>query len=295
MTTSDDARALSFTVPTEPLVLRGDTRGEGSVVVLLHGGGQSRHSWRQLARDLAARGHTAVTYDLRGHGDSDWSPTGTYAFTTHALDLTAVLAQVGQPALLVGASMGGIAALLAAGGHQPPPLVRGLVLVDVAVTVADAGVHRVQVFMASAPDGYASLAEAAAAVAGFRSSAGPRPSEQRLARQLRLGEDGRWRWRWDPKVLAQVGNGPALHALMAAAAGRLQVPTMLVRGANSDVVTPAGVAEMRRLIPGLRYLEIAGAGHTMAGQENDAFTAAVAAFAAGTSGSTGRDSRVCHS
>ena len=90
-------------------------------VVLGHGGGQTRHSWDKCELQLAAAGYFAINYDLRGHGDSDWSPDGDYAIETRANDLIAVTGQGSRPVALVGASLGGITALVAASlGFEPP-------------------------------------------------------------------------------------------------------------------------------------------------------------------------------
>jgi pimeloyl-ACP methyl ester carboxylesterase len=83
------------------------------IVLLLHGGGQTRHSWRRTGARLAALGWSAVAVDARGHGDSDWDPAQDYSHHAMVDDLDAIVAQLGEPPVLVGASMGGITALLA--------------------------------------------------------------------------------------------------------------------------------------------------------------------------------------
>src|SRR5581483_11243633 len=132
-------------------------------VVLLHGGGQTRHAWAATTARLRAQGWTTVVYDARGHGDSDWSPTRDYSPDAQLRDLRAVLAEfVPDPPVLVGASMGGIVALLAAaaGGIA----VRGVVLVDIVPKIEESGAKRIVDFMAAAADGFGSLEEVAAAI-----------------------------------------------------------------------------------------------------------------------------------
>jgi pimeloyl-ACP methyl ester carboxylesterase len=84
-------------------------------VVFLHGGGQTRHAWRKAVCALADAGYRVLTLDLRGHGESEWAPEGDYSMDALCGDLRAVLATLGKPAAVVGASMGGIIALILAG------------------------------------------------------------------------------------------------------------------------------------------------------------------------------------
>lgn len=76
------------------------------VVLLLHGGGQTRHSWRNTGRNLAADGWSAIAVDARGHGDSQWAPDGDYGIDALVADLTAIIGELGEKPVLVGASMG---------------------------------------------------------------------------------------------------------------------------------------------------------------------------------------------
>jgi non-heme chloroperoxidase len=82
-------------------------------VLLMHGGGQTRHAWGGAAQTLAANGWRAVSLDLRGHGDSEWALNGDYSFTAFANDAIAVADQLGKPPVLVGASLGGVASIIA--------------------------------------------------------------------------------------------------------------------------------------------------------------------------------------
>jgi pimeloyl-ACP methyl ester carboxylesterase len=138
----------------------------GRPVLLLHGGGQTRHSWARTARRLAQAGWHAVALDQRGHGDSAWVADGAYAFPDFAADAAAVARQIaqeqGERPAVIGASLGGIAALLALGeaGERPP--FTGLVLVDIVPQMDPRGVDRVQGFMRErAVEGFAAVEEAA--------------------------------------------------------------------------------------------------------------------------------------
>lgn len=247
-------------------------------VLLMHGGGQTRHSWSGTAGQLAARGYEAWTTDLRGHGDSDWAPDGDYTTDAMVEDLDAVCAEIGRPPVLVGASMGGMVGLVSEGSLRPGRL-HALVLVDVAPQLEQAGVERIVGFMSAAPDGFATLEEAADAIAAYRPNRA-RPSKlDGLRKNLRRGEDGRWRWHWDPAFLsAKSRDGRSDVDTLGDAARNLAVPTLLVRGRMSDMLSLEGVATFREQCPHARFVDIADAGHMVVGDRNDAFTQAVIDF-----------------
>ncbi len=247
-------------------------------VLLLHGGGQTRHSWTGTAVRLAERGYEAWTMDLRGHGDSDWASDGDYTTDAMVEDLDAVCAEIGRPSVLVGASMGGMVGLISEGLLRPGRL-RALVLVDIATQLEQAGVERIVGFMSAAPDGFASLEEAADAIAAYRPNR-PRPTNlDGLRKNLRRGEDGRWRWHWDPAFLSRRSrDGRRDVDTLGDAARNLALPTLLVRGRMSDMLTLEGVATFREQCPHARFVDIADAGHMVVGDRNDAFTDAVVDF-----------------
>lgn len=249
---------------------------DAPMVILGHGGGQTRHSWDKCEQQLAAAGYRAVNYDLRGHGDSGWSADGDYSIGRRARDLAAIAAQARGPLALVGASLGGITALVAASQGLD---IAALVLVDIVPKVSPAGTQKIRDFMAASPDGFASLEEAADAISAYYPDR-PRPSDlSGLNKNLRLGDDGRYRWHWDPRMLTGMrGTSANLLAIMDAADWTDRVPTLLVRGMKSDIVTDDGVEDLRRRIPALEVANIGGAGHMVAGDRNDEFNAAVIAF-----------------
>ena len=263
------------------LVLRGDAWGspDAPPLLLLHGGGQTRHSWSGTATRLARDGWRAISLDLRGHGESDWSPAGAYDLEDFVRDLVAAARALPRRPVVVGASLGGMAALCAE-GESRIDLLAALVLVDVTPRLEPGGVLRILSFMTDRPEGFASLEEAADAVAAYREHR-ERPSDLAgLAKNLRLGEDGRYRWHWDPKFLSRdrrQGNTLTPERLLDAARG-LRVPTLLVRGKLSDVVSLEGAAEFREAAPHARFVDVSGAGHMVAGDRNDRFTDAVIEF-----------------
>ncbi|MET7767664.1 alpha/beta hydrolase [Nocardia sp. NPDC005366] len=267
--------------------LAGDHFGpvDGRLVVFLHGGGQTRHSWKLTGAKLAAAGMRVVTLDARGHGDSEWAKDRDYRRQTMVADLIEVLGQLGatpeNPAVVVGASMGGITGLLstaAPGGAA----IGALVLVDIVTRPETEGVERVLDFLSKHRDGFDTVAEAADAVAEYMPHR-PRPKNtDGLMRNLRE-RDGRWYWHWDPGMLSdRVEDASLMTDVMESAARKLTIPVLLVRGMRSDVVSAEGAAVFKELVPHTQIAEIGGAAHTAAGDDNDAFTEAVTAFVLST-------------
>jgi len=248
-------------------------------VILLHGGGQTRHSWGKAARELAHLGYYSIALDLRGHGDSDWAADGDYSLDAFIGDLLAVIATLDQPPALVGASLGGAMSLLAL-GEVGNHLARALVLVDVVPRMSPAGIQHIRDFMGGHRAGFANIDEAAHAVASYLPGR-PRPdSNAGLMKNLRLKEDGRLYWHWDPAFQSErmaQRNGD-LYARMEEAARKITVPTLLVRGKQSDVVTQEGVDHLLELIPHAQFSDIEGAGHMVAGDKNDRFNRAIHPF-----------------
>jgi non-heme chloroperoxidase len=182
--------------------------------------------------------------------------------------------------VLVGASLGGATALVAAAEH--PELAQAIVLVDVVVRIEPAGVERIRDFMSANPDGFASLDEVAAAVAAYNPNR-PRPSTlEGLRKNVRQRVDGRWYWHWDPAFM-RIDDEPQRRIdpeRLRRAAASLVVPTLLVRGGRSDVVSDAGIADMLELVPHAEVVDVAAAGHMVAGDDNDVFASALEGFLA---------------
>ena len=257
---------------------------DAAPVLLLHGGGQTRHAWARAAAQLASAGWRTVALDARGHGDSDWDPDGDYSLTAFSDDLAAVVAAIdGPPPVLIGASLGGLTSLFLE-GERAPGTARAIALVDVAPRLESTGTSRIHAFM-DRPEGFASLEEAAGAIAEYNPHRPPPTDLRGLEKNLRQGEDGRWRWHWDPRFIG--GRGPSElsdHARMTACARALTIPTLLVRGRLSDVLSDEGARELLALVPGAQYVDVQGAGHMVAGDRNDVFAGALLEFLASLAG-----------
>jgi pimeloyl-ACP methyl ester carboxylesterase len=270
------------------LTLAADAYGpdDGPPVVLFHGGGQTRHAWGGTARLLGDKGWRATTVDLRGHGDSDWAPAdqdGPYTLDAFAADVRAVAAQQARPPVLIGASLGGLSSLAAiAEAPTGATVASGLVLVDVAPRLEEEGIARIAEFMLGNLDGFATLDEVADAIAAYNPHR-PRPTDlSGLRKNVRQRDDGRWYWHWDPRFLL---GGPTDEPRsirnenrLDAAARALTLPTLLIRGRQSDVLSEEGARHLLSLTPHARYVDVSGAGHMVAGDRNDSFNDAVVEF-----------------
>jgi pimeloyl-ACP methyl ester carboxylesterase len=264
---------------SDGIVLCGEAAGnpEAPTVLLMHGGGQTRHSWMGALSEFAAAGYHALSYDARGHGESGWSRDGDYCLNVRARDMLEMLGPARGPVALVGASLGGATAMWAlCHGYRPA----AVSLVDIVPRPDPRGVQRIRDFMLGHPRGFACLEEAIDAVAAYNPHR-PRPANTAgLMKNLRCGADGRLHWHWDPQILARPLDEEMAEFLQAVD-GLKQVrgvPIQLVRGLESDVVTDSGIHELRESISDLELYDVAGAGHMVAGDRNDVFIQGVLQF-----------------
>ncbi len=245
-------------------------------VILSHGGGQTRHSWGGTAKALAENGWYAVAYDHRGHGESQWAEGGLYDLMHFSLDMACLANSFDQPPVVVGASLGGLAAMLGA-GELHTRLFSAIVLVDVTPRINRRGVERIFEFMhQNMETGFGSLEEAADAVASYTGR--PRRDDHSGLRKNLRERDGRFYWHWDPDFFLPRQDGPQNPERVIEAARRIDLPVLLVRGRASDVVTEEEVAEFLQLIPHADYVDVDRARHMVAGDRNDIFTEAVLDF-----------------
>jgi pimeloyl-ACP methyl ester carboxylesterase len=275
---------------TDGLRLVADAAGDpdGTPVVLLHGAGQTRHAWRTTLSAVADDGWRAYSVDLRGHGESEWARDGDYSHSAFAGDVRELALSFGRPAVLVGASLGGIASLLAITDHPDEQLALALVLVDITPGFSTEGAHRIVNFMNDRlDDGFASLSEVADALQRFNPHRERTEDLSGLHKNLRERPDGRLTWHWDPQYMTgqlstihTEGHLMAEQQRFATAARSLALPTLLVRGQRSDLITEESAHAFLRLVPHARYVDVEGAGHMVVGDRNDSFNTAIVTFLA---------------
>ena len=270
-------------VVTDDVQLAVETWNPSATTTLLfaHGFGQTRGAWNAAATALGEAGCRCVTFDARGHGESDHVSAATgYHMEQFADDLLHLACAQPQPPILVGASMGGLLGIVLAGERRPSPF-RALVLVDITPRWETAGVERILAFMQAHPEGFASYADAAEQIGAYLPQRRERKSAEQLRPLLREGADGRLRWHWDPALLAGdlVQESERYQPRLLAAAARIEVPVLLLSGGRSDVVSRGTVDEFLRLVPQARHVELPHATHMVAGDANDAFTREVIHYA----------------
>jgi non-heme chloroperoxidase len=252
--------------------LAGDVWGDpdGMPVILLHGGGQTRHAWSETAHALARAGFYAITFDARGHGDSDWSPVCNYSQGAMVRDLECVAAMLdGRTPALVGAGMGGSTSLLAVGERNLNA--HALVLVNIAPRTERAGVTRLESLLRQQPARFMSFDKPDAAPRRLRADAVRPLNADSIMRSVRRGDDGRYRWHWDPGFAAWPRDLARRESRLSKCARNLSLPTLLVRGESSAIVSEAGARAFLGLCPHAGYVNVSDTGDTSAGDTNDVF------------------------
>jgi len=243
------------------------------LVILLHGGGQTRHAWGNTGKKLAEAGYHSVALDLRGHGDSEWHADGDYSIRAYKDDLVSIVNEIGKPASLIGASLGGMASLLLAGDEVNSNLCNALIMVDIGIYPDPTGSDRIVNFMLSGEGGFDSLEDAAKTISDYLPHRQKPKDSGGLQKNLRLKDDGRYYWHWDPRFIRRrPGSRDKGHFdFQLKAAEKVVVPTLLIRGALSDVVTMDDVNYFLSVINQAKFVEIEKATHMIAGDMNDVF------------------------
>lgn len=261
------------------VTLAGDSWGDpdGPLVVLQHGGGQTRHAWKGAGETLGNAGYHTVAFDARGHGDSDWAPEGQYGADFMVDDLSCVIeAMGGGKPILVGASMGGGTSLVALGEGKVDG--EALVLVDIAPQIEEKGRDEIQAFMNQKPEGFDSLEEVAEAIANYQPHRKRPRTLDGLAKNVRLGADGKYHWHWDPARRKAWRKEDDYRGRLSKAADNLTLPILLVRGGLSNVLSKEGAESFLKQCPQAEYVEVGNAAHMVAGDRNDNFAGAAIEF-----------------
>ncbi len=252
-------------------------RQDSPPIVLLHGGGQSAHTWQRVAGRLASR-YRLIAPDARGHGDSEWALNGAYDLAAFREDLHGLAAQLGlRQFVLVGMSMGGMTALGYAGVYGAS--LRGLVVVDIAPEIQPEGRDRIIAFM-KGRESFVSLDEAVAYAHTFNPRRSPDALRRTLPRNLQTLPDGRLRWKWDPAFLPE-GDQPESRFGLADlwdAAARVPCPALVVHGSESDILSRETGERLAGVLPLGRYVSVAGSGHSVQGDNPHSLSEAIERF-----------------
>ncbi|MEK7681780.1 MAG: alpha/beta hydrolase [Chloroflexota bacterium] len=248
------------------------------LLVMLHGALQTAHSWDEVARVLAAD-YRILALDQRGHGDSAWAPDGDYKMEAYQRDINGFVEGLSlEPFILIGLSMGGRNSIHYTATH--PERVRALVVVDIGPETMKEGRENIRRF--------ASDTEELDSVEAFVEQAhkfNPRRSLENLRERMKWNlkqlPNGKWTWKYDKvfrsaeleRARGRVDLWPFVR--------RIQCPTILIRGAVSDVLSGDAARKVVEAIPGCQYAVVEGAGHTVPGDNPDGFLAAVRPFLKG--------------
>ena len=252
-------------------------------VVFLHGGGLNAHTWDLVCLALRRERH-CVALDQRGHGDSEWSPEMDYSIESHVDDLEAFVDALGLDRfVLVGMSLGGVNALAWAGRHSRRLV--GLVLVDVGPEIRVDGVRKIAAFTSdSTPlDSVDHFVERALAFNPRRNRTLLRRS---LLHNLRPMPDGRFMWKYDQRHRGKVDPGAYARRrdLLWSAVDGVECPTLVVRGAESDVFHDEDAERLAARLRQGRWVRIEGAGHTVQGDNPAELLVALRSFLAEVAG-----------
>ncbi len=266
-------------IGSDGVKIAGDTWGnpKGPLVILQHGGGQTRHAWKQAGETLGKAGYHAVAFDARGHGDSDWAGEGNYGADKMVEDLRLVsIALNSSNPILVGASMGAGTSLIAIGENKLKA--SALVMVDMAPRIEPEGQAKIQAFMNQKPDGFDTLQEVADAIANYQPHRKRPRTLDGLAKNVRLAPNGKYVWHWDPARRLNRPEQADYRERLRIAADNLTLPVLLVRGGLSDVLSEEGAKSFLMQCPHAEYVNVSNAAHMVAGDRNDIFAKSAVKF-----------------
>ncbi len=270
---SEDATPMAAsTKPREDFIeangLRFHTREWGEArskhaVIMMHGYAETSDVWLDVGPDLG-REFRSISFDLRGHGQSSYASNQDYSRTAQVEDLEALVEQIGlRSVTLVGHAMGGANAICYAAEH--PESVSALVLVETAPEMLRSGMESLRRLVATASE-FRSIEEAIEAFRPFY----PYATNDQIQRRALAGlksENGGYTWDFDPifrdataRPIAPDPGQRRFHDLWDSA-DRLQCPLMIIRGSETDMMTPEAIQRLHRRVIGSRVSLIEEAGH----------------------------------
>ena len=248
--------------------------------LFLHGGGLTAHSWDLVCLALRQDYH-CIALDLRGHGDSEWSPGGDYGVASLAADVEGFVEQLGwERFVLMGMSMGGLTSIKFC--ERNVERLRGLVIVDVGPEVERPGAHRIREFT-SRDEALGSVEEFVERAMEFNPRRDPRLLRRSLLHNLRQLPDGQWTWktdrrhRGDPELFDKMVES---HRALWDVVPGITCPTLVVRGSESDVFTDEQADRLTSTLPKGRRVTVPNAGHTVQGDNPAGLVEALRPFLA---------------
>src|SRR5580693_3602885 len=253
-----------------------DWGGSGPPILFLHGGGLTAHTWDCVAVMLRER-YRCIALDQRGHGDSEWSPVLDYRIGTHVTDIAGFIDATGlERPILVGQSMGGLNSIAYATRHSDR--IRALVVVDVAPDISAPGVDRIRDFSSTpeldSPDAFLERA------VKFNPIRNPAVLRRSLHYNLRETPAGKWTFKHDQRRRTDdaMRSFAEDRARLASEVSKIKCPTLVMRGALSDVLTDASAEKFARSLPNGRWVRIEKSGHNVQGDNPRALLDAMHAF-----------------
>ena len=243
-------------------------------VVLLHGFGQTMHAWQDTAATLAKRNYQVLNYDARGHGQSDYAAPDHYRIDDFLADLRTVAGQLRHPPVLIGASMGGVTAMLAA-SETPVLPIRAMILVDIAPRWSQRGLRKILDFLHAYPDGFENLEQVHDAVQRYLPGRNRRYRPEGLMKNLRAGSSGRLHWHWDPAMLELTRQSDVNQQRLVRAARCIHCPVLLVSGGRSELLDDSSIEDFLELVPQAQHVKVPQASHMVAGDDNHQFNSVI--------------------
>jgi len=277
--TRDSEPATAIFIGAAGNRLVADVFGErGSSVLLLHGGGQTRHSWRETAQRLARSGATAYALDQRGHGDSGWSSAGAYSIQDHARDIAGFVARLAlRRPIVAGMSMGGINAIAYAVEHASA--LRALVSIDVGPDVQFEPVERLMQGL-GAYRHFQSPEDAAERLSKLGARRARSLLKDTLSWNLRQERDGTWTWKYDPRTLVGLSAEDILapRKPLWDVLGRISCPVLVVRGGDSEIFSEGDAEKLTRHLPHAVCVTVPNARHSVQTDNPRGLAEALTAF-----------------
>jgi esterase len=233
-------------------------------VLFLHGGGLNAHTWDLVCLSLRDDFH-CLALDLRGHGDSEWSPQGDYAIASHVRDVEGFVDLLGlKDFVLVGMSLGAVTAASYASVHGQE--LAALVIIDAGPEIQRAGGQKIRDFVVDTAT-LDSIDEFVAKAISFNPRRDPRLLRRSLLYNLRATPDGKWMRKNDTRHMGVRPFESIIDESRRQWDGvpSISCPTLVVRGANSDVFRDEDAAKLAASLRNGRWVKVDNAGHTVQG------------------------------